>query len=148
MRTWEKYWEQSDALFHSEAGVPGASPLRLIREFCGDSGLPADESHPAWRHAAAWWIQWKEFLAAGGDAKNLASFVRWSQRRQAEGLAIAFRACREKFPRCGGFIVWMGHDAFPMPCNTSILDFHGRPKPAAFAIRDILLADNHRVKIY
>jgi beta-mannosidase len=132
MRGWEKYWEQSDALFHSEAGVPGASDVRLIREFCGDSGLPADESHPAWRHAAAWWLQWNEFLAAGGKSKSLDGFVRWSQRRQADGLAIAFRACSEKFPRCGGFIVWMGHDAFPIPCNTSILDFHGRPKPAAF----------------
>ena len=38
-------------------------------------------------------------------------------------------------------VVWMGHDAFPIPGNTSILDFHGRPKPAALAIRDILLAD-------
>jgi len=141
MRDWEKYWEQSDALFHSEAGVPGASDAELIREFCGDSGLPADETHPAWRHAAAWWLQWREYLAAGGNPKNLPAFVRWSQQRQAEGLAVAFAACQRKFPRCGGFIVWMGHDAFPMPCNTSILDFHGRPKPAAFALRDILLAD-------
>ena len=138
MRAWNKYWEQSDALFHSEAGVPGASDAKLIHEFCSDSGLPADESHPAWRHAAAWWIQWRDYLTSGGNPKSLAAFVSWSQRCQAEGLAIAFRACWGKFPRCGGFIVWMGHDAFPCPCNTSILDFNGKPKPAALALRDIL----------
>jgi beta-mannosidase len=135
---WKKYWEQSDALFHSEAGIPGASDARLIREFCGDSGLPADETHPAWRHASAWWLQWKEYLTSNGNPASLEAFVRWSQQRQAEGLAVALAACKEKFPRCGGFIVWMGHDAFPCPCNTSILDFYGEPKPAANALREIL----------
>jgi beta-mannosidase len=138
MREWKKYWEQSDALFHSEAGVPGAAAAKLIRKFCGDSGLPADETHPAWRHAAAWWIQWRDYLKSGGNPNSLAAFVRWSQQCQAEGLAIVFRACLGKFPRCGGFIVWMGHDAFPCPCNTSILDFNGQPKHAALALRDIL----------
>jgi beta-mannosidase len=138
MPAWKKYWEQSDALFHSEAGVPGASDAKVIREFCGDSGLPADETHPAWRHAAAWWLQWKEYLTNGGKPASLDSFVRWSQQWQAEGLAVAFAACKRKFPHCGGFIVWMGHDAFPCPCNTSILDFYGEPKPAALALRDIL----------
>jgi beta-mannosidase len=140
LRAWKKYWDQSDALFHSEVGVPGAAGVKLIREFCGDSGLPADETHPAWRHAAAWWIQWREFLAAGGHPRSLEALVRWSQRCQAEGIAIALAACKRKFPRCGGFIVWMGHDAFPMPCNTAILDFHGQPKPAALALGEILLA--------
>jgi beta-mannosidase len=140
LQEWTQYWEKSDALFHSEAGVPGAADAKRIREICGDSGLPADESHPAWRHAAAWWLQWQEYRAAGGNQHSLGKLVRWSQRRQAIGLAVALDACRRKFPRCGGFIVWMGHDAFPVPCNTSILDFNGRPKPAAFAIRDILLS--------
>ncbi len=139
MRAWNKYWEQSDALFHSEAGVPGAADAKLIRKFCGDSGLPADETHPAWRHAAAWWLQWQEYLAAGGKPGSLEAFVCWSQRRQAEGLAVAFAACKRKFPRCGGFIVWMGHDAYPCPINTSIFDFHGKPKPAALALRAVLL---------
>lgn len=139
MRAWEKYWKQSDALFHSEAGVTGAADAKLIREFCGDSGLPADETHPAWRHAAAWWLQWKDYLTSGGKPASLEAFVCWSQQRQAEGLAVALAACKRKFPRCGGFIVWMGHDAFPCPCNTSILDFYGHPKPAALALRGILL---------
>lgn len=138
MAEWKYSWDAADALFHSEAGVPGASSAEVIRAFCGDSGLPADASHPAWRHAASWWLQWKRYLEADGNPANLENYVGWSQRRQAEALAYAFSACREKFPRCGGFIVWMGHDCFPCPVNTSILDFHGRPKPAAFALRDVL----------
>jgi beta-mannosidase len=145
MRAWKNYWMQSDALFHSEAGVPGASDAKLIREFCGDSGLPADETHPAWLHAAAWWLQWKEYRTAGGNPASLEAFVHWSQQQQAEGLAAAFDACKEKFPRCGGFIVWMGHDAFPCPCNTSILDFNGQPKPAALRLREILLPTSFRM---
>jgi beta-mannosidase len=33
----------------------------------------------------------------------------------------------------------MGHDAFPCPANTAVLDFLGRPKPAADALRKIFL---------
>lgn len=141
MDEWRGLWERSDAMFHSEAGVPGASGVDLIRRFCGDGGLPADASHPAWLHAAPWWLQWKSYLDDGGDSSCLDSYVRWSQRRQAEGLSIAMAACIRRFPRCGGFIVWMGHDAFPCPCNTSILDFRGRLKPAARSLRRILLGN-------
>jgi hypothetical protein len=31
----------------------------------------------------------------------------------------------------------MGHDPFPCPCNTAVLDFHGRMKPAAEALKEI-----------
>jgi beta-mannosidase len=143
MDEWRSLWENSDAMFHSEAGVPGAASADTIRRACGNPCLPADESHPAWRHAAPWWLQWKSYLDEGGDSKSLAGYVRWSQRRQAEGLTIAMRACMRRFPRCGGFIVWMGHDAFPCPVNTSILDNQGRLKPAATALRKILSNRSH-----
>ena len=44
------------------------------------------------------------------------------------------------FPGIGGFIVWMGHDPFPCPCNTAVLDFHGRMKPAALALQGVFLS--------
>jgi len=34
----------------------------------------------------------------------------------------------------------MGHDCFPCPNNTAILDFDGRPKPAALALGEIFRA--------
>jgi len=66
-------------------------------------------------------------------------YVEWSQQRQAELLRIAAECCRRRFPRCGGFIVWMGHDCFPCTSNTAIIDFHGRPKPAARALAEVFL---------
>ena len=42
-----------------------------------------------------------------------------------------------RFPRCGGFIIWMGHDCFPCPSNTSIIDAEGNPKPAYHAVAEI-----------
>ena len=52
MEEWKGYWDQDDALFRSEVGVPGASPAAMIMQYCQDEGLPADLSHPAWKHVA------------------------------------------------------------------------------------------------
>jgi beta-mannosidase len=49
------------------------------------------------------------------------------------GLGLAIRASKARFPGIGGIILWMGHDSFPCAANTSIIDFHGKPKPAALA---------------
>ena len=37
-------------------------------------------------------------------------------------------------------ILWMGHDSFPCPCNTSLIDFEGNPKPAVAALKKIFQA--------
>ena len=71
---------------------------------------------------------------------DLAEFVAWSQQLQARSLDMAARAIKRRFPRNGGMIVWMGHDPFPCPINTEVLDFLGRPKPGAEALKRIFLA--------
>ncbi|MDR2774700.1 MAG: hypothetical protein LBC19_08170 [Tannerella sp.] len=47
------------------------------------------------------------------------------------------RKLQKRFPRCGGFLIWMGHDCFPCPTNNSIIDFEGNPKLAALEISKI-----------
>ncbi|MBX3749284.1 MAG: hypothetical protein KF897_04275 [Opitutaceae bacterium] len=139
----QSYWDGDDSLFRSEVGAAGASPLDVLAEFY-EAGLllPIDESNPVWRRFG-FWIQAKEFAAAhdGRAPRDLAEWVTWSQRYQAEALARAARACKRRFPRCGGFIVWMGHDPFPCPANTAVLDYHGRMKPAAAALQEIFLSE-------
>ena len=136
----ESYWPKDDALFRSEVGAAGASPVDILeRHFGPRSLLPLDESNPQWRRFG-FWIQGEAFQKAHGRAPlDLAEYVAWSQRLQAEALERAARYTKRRFPACGGFIIWMGHDAFPCPANTAVLDFDGRPKPAADALRKIFL---------
>lgn len=138
---WTRYWENDDALFRSETGAPGASPVDVIRENLGEcKEAPFSLENPIWRRTP-WWVEWPMFLAEGGsEGATLEDYVSWSQERQAAALSIAARACKRRFPRCGGFIVWMGHDSFPCMANTAIVDFHGRPKPAALALKEVFLS--------
>ena len=138
MADWRRYWDGDDALLRSETGVPGAQSVELMRRSLGEHALPGHLGNPLWRHSASWWTQWDEYFAEGGRDNDLEHYVAWSQQKQADALAYAVAACRRRFPRCGGFIVWMGHDCFPCPVNTSIFDFNADPKPAAVAIRDAM----------
>lgn len=135
LEEWKAYWDADDALIRSEVGVPGASSAEMIRAYCQDEGLPANLTHPAWRHVAGWWIQWEAYLKEGGSPESLDAYVHWSQERQASAISYVVNACRKRFPRCGGVILWMGHDCFPCPVNTAVFDFKGKPKPAASAIQ-------------
>jgi beta-mannosidase len=138
MDDWRRYCANDDALFRTETGMPGASPAHLLLRYSSGAPLPGDHSNPAWRHVMAWWVQWDAYLLSGGVPTDLDAYVNWSQTRQATALAIVLDACRGRFPRCGGFVVWMGHDCFPCPVNTSVFDVDGQPKPAAFAMRDVM----------
>lgn len=141
MADWKKYWQKDDALFRSEVGLPSASPLTLITRWKGNcSPWPVRRGNAYWHHAAAWWIQEERFadvLRNYSEADGLAHYVQQTQKLQAEGLAVAARACKSRFPACGGFIVWMGHDCFPCPANTAIIDFEGNPKPAFYALQEV-----------
>lgn len=132
---WTRYWTNDDALFRSETGHPGASPIDLLVGYAGNvEPFPVTHGNALWRRSP-WWIEDQAFRNEHGrDPQSLEEYVDWSQQRQATALAIAASACRARFPRCGGFLVWMGHDCFPCTSNTAILDFHGRPKPAALAL--------------
>lgn len=132
--TAEKYWTNDDALFRSEAGVPGTSSAEIIRRYAGGiPTVPGTMANPLWRRFA-WWLEWADFIKEKGvEPASLDEYVEWSQARQAAGIGIAVRASKKRFPGIGGIILWMGHDAFPCNANTAIIDFHGQPKPAALA---------------
>ncbi len=132
------YWESSDALFHSEAGVPGASSVELIERYRGNyPTLPVSVENPIWGQFS-WWIEADKFeLEMGHTPKNISEYVEWQQNRQTKGLAIAIEAAKNRFPACGGFIIWMGHDCFPCTANTSIFDYEGNAKPVVAEIEKI-----------
>jgi beta-mannosidase len=135
---WEQYWQNDDALFRSELGSPGASSAELIQAYAGNlDGFPVSLDNPLWCRQH-WWLEGSVFIGEKGrEPANLKEYVTWSQERQALTLSIAVGACKRRFPRCGGVILWMGHDCFPCCANTSIIDFEGNAKPAAEAVGQI-----------
>lgn len=139
LESWRQYWDADDSLMRSEAGQPGASSAEIIRQYAGNiDPQPGTAENPLWRRTSPWWVEWHVFVDEyGREPLTLDEYVIWSQNRQAEALSYAARSCRDRFPKCGGFIVWMGHDCFPCTANTAIIDFHCEPKPAAMALKDI-----------
>jgi beta-mannosidase len=136
---WRPFWEQDDALFHAETGAPGASPADIIRATAGEyDPMPPTAANPVWRRNLTWWIEQPEFVREmGREPETLEEYVDWSQERQAKALSISVGSCKRRFPKCGGVILWMGHDCYPCAANTAIIDFNGNPKPAALALKEI-----------
>jgi beta-mannosidase len=139
MAEWEEYWTANDSLFHAESGAPGACSADIILQYAGGfDPLPISEANPVWRRPLTWWVEIEAFRQEfGKEPESVEEYVTWSQARQAEALRIAVKACKDRFPRCGGMLLWCGHDCYPCSTNTSIIDFHGNPKPAALAISRI-----------
>ncbi len=133
------WYEKDDALFRAEMCCPGAAPADLIRQYAGTCRpWPPTAANPYWRTPTAWWLDYEKLVAMHGrEPSDLEEYVEWSQAYQAEVLAIGMTACKARFPRCGGVLLWCGHDTFPLPINTSILDYEGHPKPAALVLKKI-----------
>jgi beta-mannosidase len=138
MDEYRAYWANDDALFRSEVGCPSSESLELLHKFRGTCEVwPPLRENPYWAHSSLWWLQWDRFkdeLEHLPPMEAMARYVELSQQLQAEALTIAASACKNRFPKCGGFLVWMGHDSFPCPANTSIIDFLQHPKPAYHAL--------------
>jgi beta-mannosidase len=139
LESWESYWKQDDALFRSEIGNAGASPVDILKKYLGNCSLtPMTAENPYFRRPISWWVDYHLVTADHGrEPADLEEYVTWSQERQAKALSFAVKTCKDRFPRCGGVILWMGHDCYPCAVNTAVIDFEGRPKPAGLAVGEI-----------
>ncbi len=135
----EPYWANDDALFRAEVYCPGASSVAVIEKYAGDfPTFPATAHNPYWSRLTTWWIDWDRLVAIHGrEPVDLAEYVAWSQAKQALMISREMQACKARFPRCGGVLMWSGHDTFPLTVNTSLFDFDGHPKLAAEAVRNV-----------
>ncbi|MCK2034944.1 hypothetical protein KZC51_02235 [Microbacterium sp. SSW1-49] len=128
---WERYWHADDALLRSEVGVAGASSVDLLEKY-GIDGANAEERAQLWRHTSNWWFDRDDI-----PETDLPTWVEKSQREQAAALTVAASSAMDRFPACGGFIVWMGHDSFPCAISLAVVDYEGRLKPAARALGQV-----------
>jgi beta-mannosidase len=142
---WKKYWDTDDAIFRAECGVTGTSSLALIQKYAGDFNVwPCSLENPLWKHSASFWMQPQLLEKVQGIADRdfaVAEMLRMSRERQAEFLAYAVKCCKDRFPTCTGFMIWMGHDCFPILNNTSLIEFDLEPKPAFYALKDVFRED-------
>jgi beta-mannosidase len=135
----ESYWKGDDALFRPEVYCPGSSSVALIDKYAGGfPTFPPTADNPYWSRLTVWWLDWHRLVAQHGrEPLNLAEYVAWSQANQALMISREIRACKDRFPRCGGVLMWSGHDTFPLTINTSLIDFDGQLKPAAAAVAKV-----------
>ena len=139
----EKFWATDMALFRSELYCSGASPVALIEKYAGDfSTFPATAENPYWTRLTTWWLDWHKLLTIHGrEPRDLAEYVEWSQSNQAHMLSREMKVYKDRFPRCGGVLMWSGHDTFPLTINTSLIDFDGNLKPVAEAVAKVWRAE-------
>lgn len=95
-RAWN--WQAGPA---PETGVSGAADAKRLRYFCGDSGFPVNQTHPAWRHAAA----------AGGRSRGCIC-------RLQKKISPLRRLHRLDGPRCVSVSVQHLHLGFQRPTQT------------------------------
>ena len=132
----ERYWAADDALFRSEVYCSGSSSAALIKKYAGGLvAFPANEESPYWARLTAWWIDWHKLIAIRGrEPRDLEEYVSWSQEHQATMLGREMESVKDRFPRCGGVLMWSGHDTYPLTINSSLIDFDGNLKPVAATV--------------
>lgn len=134
-----QYWADDDALFRSEVYCSGASPVELIRKYAGVFEVfPPTAANPYWTRLTTWWLDWHRLVKIyGREPGSLEEYVEWSQAQQARMLSMEMKAGKDRFPACGGVLLWSGHDTFPLTINTSLIDFDGNTKPSGIAVSRI-----------
>ncbi len=141
--SWRTYWMEDDSLLRSEVGMPGAANLETIQKY--DDGMAWPPEGEYWNHTAMWWTQWDQYktiLQDENEQQALLEYVHLTQKQQADAYEVAAVCCKKRFPECGGFIIWMGHDSFPCPANNSVIDYDRKPKPAYYALKNVFRNDD------
>lgn len=128
---------------YSEFGVPGASPVEVIK-----SVIPEDELFPvkddgAWRehHAfGAWqedtWLCTDILESYFGKAESLEELVEQSQLLQSEGYKAIYEEARRQKPYCSIAINWCYNEPWPAVANNSLITYPAIVKPAYHAVKN------------
>jgi len=135
---WCNLFDKEDSMFRAETGAPGCANLEVTKEYSQKlSPYPIAIENDFWSRPMTWWVETEDFKNEMGRVpKTVEEYITWSQERQAKLLVKAVGTCKSKFPKCGGFIIWTGHDNYPCPANTSVIDYNRNLKPAAIALKE------------
>ena len=131
-----QFFNNIDALYHSEFGAEGAANLFTLRKFISPQyEWPPDASNPAWIHHGSWWLHREKLELLFGKLNDIEAFIRASQWMQAEGLRYAIESNRRRKWQCSGTSPWQLNEAFPNTACTNSIDYLGLTKPAYWWVR-------------
>ena len=139
----EVYENMNKARFtaYTEFGVPGMSPVEVLKKIIPANDLFPPRDNTAWRdhHAfGAWvgdtWLSLADIESYFGKAPNLETLVQQSQLMQSEGYKAIYEESRRQKPYCAMALNWCYNEPWPAAVNNSILVYPAIKKPAYDAI--------------
>jgi beta-mannosidase len=137
LRDQYRLYDRGTSLLNSEFGVEGMANRRQHEALAApERRWPATRENPVYRHLGGeFWANEPVVQAAfGGRLADLDALRRASQWLQAEGLRYAVEANRRRWPRNSGSIPWQLNESYPNAWCTAVVDHHGDPKPAFWAV--------------
>jgi beta-mannosidase len=139
----EVYENMNKAHFtaYTEFGMPGMSPVEVLKKIIPAADLFPPRDHTAWRdhHAyGAWvgdtWLSLGDLESYFGKAPNLETLVQQSQLMQSEGYKAIYEEARRQKPYCAMALNWCYNEPWPAAVNNSIIVYPSIKKPAYDAI--------------
>ena len=126
---------------YTEFGVPGMSPVEVLKKIIPAKDLFPPRDNTAWRdhHAyGAWvgdtWLALNDIESYFGKAPNLETLVQQSQLMQSEGYKAIYEESRRQKPYCAMALNWCYNEPWPAAVNNSIIVYPSIKKPAYDAI--------------
>jgi len=122
---------------YTEFGVPGMSPVEVLKKIIPGNDLFPPKDHTAWRHHhayGAWvgdtWLSPDDIESYFGKAPDLETLVQQSQLLQSEGYKAIYEEARRQKPYCAMALNWCYNEPWAAAVNNSIIAYPTIKKPA------------------
>ncbi len=136
-----QWMPQSKSTAYTEFGMPGPSPVKILRTIIPENELFPPMPGTSWEshHAFKAWVgdTWlmKDFLKDYfGEAENLEELVTNGQWIQSEGYKCIYEEARRQKPWCAMALNWCYNEPWPTAANNSLINYPAKPKPAFYAV--------------
>ena len=132
-----KYYNDSDSLFHAEFGTDGVANEQTLKKILSPQNLLVTDGteNSVWRHLSSWWDTLSRERFFFGTLETLSDYVYASQYVQAEGLRYIVECNRRRAFYNSGCIIWQLNEPNPNACCTNVVDYDLQPKQAYFAVK-------------
>ena len=136
-----QWMPRASATAYTEYGMPGTSPVELLKKIIPENELFPPEPGASWEshHAFnAWgadrWLMLGVLEEYFGKPENLEELVKNSQLLQCEGYKCIFEEARRQKPVCAMAVNWCYNEPWITAVNNSLINYPNQPKPAFYAV--------------